>query len=1300
MPTSEEENLNLCLAKAIIHQNLSVIKQILEKDKSCVYQTDESNQNPIVLASSKKHFNEEIFYCLINAAADFDNSKLIYFMKDALNLVYHENNFDALDVILASLKKYSESDLEERQILVNILSKAIINQNFEMTKKFVKTNKYCVYDNDENDNNPLVLASSKENFNKDIFSYLINIDVDRSRLIEIIKDVLYLAYKENSIEDYIFKMIFENLNKLNLVDEDLKVILGDVLTMACSRRSKSVILKILIKFDQIYLIKHLHDFISIACRYGYLDSLEVLVNKTSTITAKQSVINELVNKNKFYFHLAAENGHIEVLNYFLELGVDIKAKDNKNLTAFDYATKNNHNEALKFLLKKFEKEHRTETSKFINSINPDGDSLIRIAINNSNFIIAKALVDYGADLNIVAEDGDSMIINAIKNQNIDAFNFLVENNADLNKKTKNGQSLLHIASSCGNEEISKILIERGLNIQASDVHEDTPLHSACRFNKSKMVEFLIEHGANIESQNDDLRTPLHQAVWKGYIQIVHILTKYGSNLEAKDKHDRTPLHLAYERGYQEVIEFLIQNGANQNSEDSYGYTPIDLTILLNLKHLDESNPIKASTESSEYPLHEACQKGDIEEILSLLNDHDLYEKNSNDETPLHVAVKQNLKIFEILFNKIETKKRKMILESKTIDQRTCLHQACRLGSFDISQFLIKNGANKEAEDKNLRRPLHLAAEANSVEIINLLIENNAVIDCIDLHKLTPLDLAKQFKKTEAIEALENFKNKKIKSEMTLQISIDKIDLLVPSQVFEKKINFKISESANQFECPFVVKNRLSSLYELEPHSIKFDSPVILKFKNIDYENKNICLLKQENDENLRILNKWSIYYPSKKNNREVEFELTSFSFVFLGEIDIKIKVNVLPQILTEELHLLDQYQYIQPGLSFQTQCRCSNESRILNQYYGEFKLIKDSIDKFLKYCEICKTIESFKSIFLFQAEAKIEFKLKRENKSVKFDEAIENNLIVFGSQKSTEFDFINIYVYKNLLKFNNTYVVVKIRNNLREEQFPEATIKTNDRFIYKSFEPNASYVIKQTLSRSEFPFGTEQLSHVFEYKPRSITLGEKINLNFKIQESENEEFLILLDELQNDINLNQRRMYKKRILYKQEICEVDKLLNYWTGHLPIKSNDNSIKFLGLPYSDKNHQLYLSTLDTYEIFIPGLKYLINCDFTQCNKNRELMIINRDVFTTEIKPFVDIANGSLKCLDCNNTIDNSECIKAFILYAVEGTIIFRIYENQDNQTVYRDFEKKVEVKKNEWIHFTNPNRQLTFLNFRKI
>jgi hypothetical protein len=48
--------------------------------------------------------------------------------------VYNENNFDALEIILAGLKKFSESDLEERQILVSILSKGTFLTKYIITK--------------------------------------------------------------------------------------------------------------------------------------------------------------------------------------------------------------------------------------------------------------------------------------------------------------------------------------------------------------------------------------------------------------------------------------------------------------------------------------------------------------------------------------------------------------------------------------------------------------------------------------------------------------------------------------------------------------------------------------------------------------------------------------------------------------------------------------------------------------------------------------------------------------------------------------------------------------------------------------------------------------------------------------------------------------------------------------------------------------------------------------------------------------------------------------------------------------
>ena len=66
---------------------------------------------------------------------------------------------------------------------------------------------------------------------------------------------------------------------------------------------------------------------------------------------------------------------------------------------------------VKFLLKKFEEKNPSEISKLINSINVEGDSLIRIAINNSNFVIAKIFVNYGADLNIEYQENKSIIIN-------------------------------------------------------------------------------------------------------------------------------------------------------------------------------------------------------------------------------------------------------------------------------------------------------------------------------------------------------------------------------------------------------------------------------------------------------------------------------------------------------------------------------------------------------------------------------------------------------------------------------------------------------------------------------------------------------------------------------------------------------------------------------------------------------------------------------------------------------------------------------------------------------------------------
>ncbi len=79
-----------------------------------------------------------------------------------------------------------------------------------------------------------------------------------------------------------------------------------------------------------------------------------------------------------------------------------------------------------------------------------------------------------------------------------------------------------------------------------------------------------------------------------------------------------------------------------------------------------------------------------------------------------------------------------------------------------------------------------------------------------------------------------------------EIETSQIDLIVPPNAVKKEQLFIIklaSESLKKYE--FI--DSLSTIYELIHHSIQFNVPIRLKFKNIKNSNENICLYKLNND---------------------------------------------------------------------------------------------------------------------------------------------------------------------------------------------------------------------------------------------------------------------------------------------------------------------------------------------------------------------------------------------------------------------------------------------------------------------
>lgn len=63
----------------------------------------------------------------------------------------------------------------------------------------------------------------------------------------------------------------------------------------------------------------------------------------------------------------------------------------------------------------------------------------------------------------------------------------------------------------------------------------------------------------------------------------------------------------------------------------------------------------------------------------------------------------------------------------TLDENknTPLHQACISGNLDITQYLIKRGADINAQNHQENTPLHLAAEKNHFKIVKFLVEKGA-----------------------------------------------------------------------------------------------------------------------------------------------------------------------------------------------------------------------------------------------------------------------------------------------------------------------------------------------------------------------------------------------------------------------------------------------------------------------------------------------------------------------------------------------------------------------------------------------
>lgn len=205
----------------------------------------------------------------------------------------------------------------------------------------------------------------------------------------------------------------------------------------------------------------------------------------------------------------------------------------------------------------------------------NGWALVHVALSRANTMMAKLLIDAGADIDTPSPNGSPLIRAATMGVEWLAV-YLLDHGADLEARDALGSTALMRAAAQNRKNIVDLLLTRGASLALSpdappgdlaaqidwrDASGATPLMRAASAGLPLLVEALTERGADIEARDAHGSTALMRAAAAGVPQTADILLNRGASLNAGDNHGSTALVHAAAQGHASLACRLIERGA-------------------------------------------------------------------------------------------------------------------------------------------------------------------------------------------------------------------------------------------------------------------------------------------------------------------------------------------------------------------------------------------------------------------------------------------------------------------------------------------------------------------------------------------------------------------------------------------------------------------------------------------------------------------------------------------------------------------------------------------------------------------
>ncbi|XP_068761626.1 homeobox protein Wariai-like [Montipora capricornis] len=271
-------------------------------------------------------------------------------------------------------------------------------------------------------------------------------------------------------------------------------------------------------------------------------------------------------------HSCAMSGDVEkVIELVFNDGIDVNVAAKSNITPLLLASPMSSGVLIKTLID-LGADVNAQTS-------PGKQGPLLFAASSNNYMVARLLLEHGADGNIKDQWGKTPLQKAVTQKNVPLVELFLENKADVNIQDWLGVTPLHKAVMLNDVPLVRLLLENKADASILDEVGETPLYVAVTQKNVPLVELLLENKADVNIQDWLGVTPLHKAVMLYDVPLVKLLLENKADPNIQDKVGETPLHIAVtqkDEPLEPLVKLLLEKKADANIQNQFGNTALHL----------------------------------------------------------------------------------------------------------------------------------------------------------------------------------------------------------------------------------------------------------------------------------------------------------------------------------------------------------------------------------------------------------------------------------------------------------------------------------------------------------------------------------------------------------------------------------------------------------------------------------------------------------------------------------------------------------------------------------------------------